>query len=100
MLTAVGLSAAFMVLFVIRFVVYGFKPFSGGGAWKGVYYTLLFAHEPIAVLSVPLVLVAVGLGLRRARAHAEFARVAILIWSISCATGVLVYLFLYQLPVR
>lgn len=100
MLAAVGLSTAFMVLFVIRFVVYGFRPFAGHGVWKGVYYGVLFAHEPIAVLSVPLVLVAVGLGLRRARVHAEFARPALLIWAISCATGVLIYLLLYQLPVR
>lgn len=100
MLAALSLSAAFMVLFVVRFVVYGFKPFAGSGAWRGVYYALLFMHEPVAVLSVPLALVAVGLGLRRARAHAEFARPALIIWAISCATGVLVFLFLYLLPVR
>ena len=99
MLAAVGLSAAFMVLFVIRFVVFGFRPFGGSGAWKGVYYGLLLLHEPIAVLSVPLVLVAAGLGLRRARVHAEFARPALLVWAISCASGVLIYLLLYRLPV-
>ena len=100
MLAAVGLSAAFMVLFVVRFVAHGFRPFAGTGVWKGVYYGVLFLHEPIAVLSVPLVLVALGLGLARARVHAEFARPSLLVWAISCASGVLVYLLLYQVPTR
>jgi hypothetical protein len=66
------------------------------GAWRGVYYGLLFNHEPIAVISVPL---GMGLGVARARAHKEVARPTVRIWGISGATGVLLYLLLYLAPI-
>ena len=94
MLTAFACSAAFLVLFVVRFVTFGFR-FDGGGVARGVYYGLLFAHEPIAVLTVPLALATLVLGLRRSRLHVEVARPTLVLWSISCATGILLFLFVY-----
>jgi len=99
MIAAFACSAAFLVLFTLRFVTFGFRPFAGTGAWRGVYYGLLFTHEPIAVISVPLGIVALGLGLARARAHKEVARRTIVIWATSAATGALLYLLLYLVPV-
>jgi uncharacterized membrane protein YozB (DUF420 family) len=99
MIAAFACSAAFLVVFTLRFVTFGFRPFPGTGAWRGVYYALLFTHEPIAVISVPLGIVTLGLGLARARAHKEVARPTVRIWGISAATGVLLYLLLYLAPV-
>jgi putative membrane protein len=95
MLAAVGCSAGFLALFVYRFVVFGFAPYDGGGAGKVVYYIVLFAHEPIAVISVPLVLTAMVLGLRRSVSHVEIARTALVIWMVSALTGVALYAMLY-----
>jgi len=99
MITAFACSAAFLTLFTIRFVTFGFRAFAGTGAWRGVYYGLLFAHEPIAVISVPMGIVTLGLGLRRARAHKEVAQPTAIVWSISAATGALLYALLYLTPI-
>jgi uncharacterized membrane protein YozB (DUF420 family) len=95
MLTAFACSAAFLVLFVIRFVTYGFRFERGGDVARGFYYGLLFAHEPIAVISVPLALTTVALGLKRSRFHREVARPALVLWSISCATGIVLFVYVY-----
>jgi putative membrane protein len=95
MLGAFACSAAFMVLFVIRFVTFGFRPFQGQGGWRAAYYVVLFAHEPIAVLSVPLAVVTLALGLSRARSHRELARPTALLWGISAVTGTWLYVMLY-----
>ena len=95
MLGAFGCSFAFAVIFVYRFVAYGFAAKPAPGAARVLYYILMFAHEPIAVLSVPLATVTLLLGLRRARAHAEVARPTLVIWLISAVTGVVLFLFLY-----
>jgi putative membrane protein len=95
MLAAFACSAAFLILFGYRFVVYGFHPFAGHGAWRVVYYVVLFAHEPIAVITVPLAITAVALGLRRSKLHGEVARPTLVLWLISAITGVLVYILLY-----
>jgi len=97
MIAATVLSAAFMALFVYRFAVFGFQPFWGTGAWKVVYYIVLLTHEPIAVVNIPLVLVALVLGLRRASVHREVARPALLVWFITAVTGVAIYVLLHLL---
>lgn len=99
MLAAFACSAAFMILFIVRFVTFGFRDFTAAGGWKALYYVVLFAHEPIAVLSIPLVLVTLVLGLRRSRAHIEVARPTLVVWLISAMTGVLLYVVLYSLPI-
>ncbi|HEY8145276.1 MAG TPA: DUF420 domain-containing protein [Kofleriaceae bacterium] len=95
MLAAAATSAAFMVLFVTRFATFGFAPYDGGGAGKVVYYIVLLVHEPLAVINIPLVLVALVLGLRRSSAHPEVARPALLIWLVAASTGVLLFVLLY-----
>ena len=98
MLAAAATSAAFMILFVTRFVVFGFAPYGGSGAGKVVYYVVLLIHEPLAVINIPLVLVALVLGLRRSSAHPEVARPAFFIWLAAASTGVLLFVLLYLWP--
>ena len=96
MLAATGASAAFVVVFVIRFVGHGFTPFQGHGVLRGIYYGVFFSHEPLAVINVPLVLVAVILGLKRMYApHKEVAQYALPIWIYVATTGVLIYVLVY-----
>jgi putative membrane protein len=96
MLVAVAASAAFLVLFVIRFVTFGFEPLNAGGAAFVVHKILLFSHEPLAVINVPLVVAALVLGLRRRdRAHREVAPMAFWIWIYVLVTGILLYALLY-----
>jgi putative membrane protein len=95
MLTAFGCSAAFLVLFVIRFVTFGFRFERGGDVARGIYYAFLFAHEPIAVITVPLVLTTVVLGLKRSRFHMEVARPTLVLWSIAIVTGIVLFFYVY-----
>ena len=98
MVAAFVCSAVFLAVFVARFVTFGFRPFPGRGLSRGVYYVLMFAHEPIAVLSVPMVIPTVVLGLLRSTAHVELARPTAVVWLISSCTGVLLYVLLYIVP--
>jgi putative membrane protein len=96
MIAGVSASAAFLILFVYRFARVGFGRFPHGGAWKGLYLGVLYAHEPFAVINVPLVLAALGLGLARSdAAHREIAPWAFWIWLFAASTGVLIYALLY-----
>ena len=99
MISAVAASALFMVLFVVRFVRYGFAHFGGSGAMKVVYGIVFYSHEPIAVVNVPLVIAALVLGLRRSfRAHKEVAQWALPLWLYAAVTGVALYVLLYLVP--
>ncbi|HEY5927687.1 MAG TPA: DUF420 domain-containing protein [Kofleriaceae bacterium] len=96
MLAAVVAAAVFLALFVYRFVQFGFAPPRFDGATLVVFRIVFFSHEPIAVVSVPLVLVAAILGLTGSyKAHREIARVALPIWLYAMVTGIAIYVFLY-----
>jgi putative membrane protein len=98
MIAAASASALFLVLFVVRFVRYGFAHFGGVGAMKVAYLAVFYSHEPIAVINVPLVVAALILGLRGSfRTHKEVAQVALPLWLYAAVTGVVLYVLLYVL---
>ena len=98
MIVAFAASAAFLVIFVIRFATFGFQPFTPTGIGRAAYLVVLFSHEPLAVINVPLVVAALILGLRRAdRAHREVAPIALWIWSYVLVTGIAIFFALYLL---
>ena len=95
MLAAFVTSAAFMVVFVLRFVKFGRQPFHGSATV--LYNVLFFTHEPLAVVSVPLVMTALVLGLRRIdRTHREVGQFALPIWLFAAVSGVALYALLYR----
>lgn len=96
MLLALACAAAFTVSFVARYAMFGRTPFALGGPFRIFYLVVWFSHEPIAVVSVPLVVAAAVLGLRGSfEAHREVARMALPLWVYASFTGVLVYLLVY-----
>jgi putative membrane protein len=96
MVAAFCCSALFLLIFGVRFVEFGFRPFGGHGAARVFYSVVFFTHEPLAVINVPLVVAALVLGARGSFAtHREVARMAYPIWLYVAATGVLLYLLLY-----
>ena len=96
MITATAASATFLVLFVIRFVLYGPTPFLGEGVIRGVFWTIYFAHEPLGVANVVLVIAALLLALRgKVELHREVAPMAWGVWLFVSATGVVLWVFLY-----
>jgi putative membrane protein len=96
MIGAVAASFVFLVLFVIRFATFGFKPLHAEGGLRVFYLILLYSHEPLAVVNIPLVLGALALGLKKSfRAHREISPMAFWIWCYVLASGIALYGLLY-----
>jgi putative membrane protein len=99
MLSAFGVSAIFLVTYVLhKILVRGVHtPFGGERAIRTVYYVMLFSHIVLAIVIVPLVLVTLTHAIKgRLIVHRQWARWTFPIWYYVSVTGVLVYFFLYQ----
>ncbi|MDR7486217.1 MAG: DUF420 domain-containing protein [Armatimonadota bacterium] len=101
MLAAVGLISAFLVLYVTRVALGGIKAFPGPPEVRRyVYLPALAVHVALSIVTVPPVVFNVLTGLTRpavevpATAHPRVGRIAVSLWSISLALGILVYLML------
>ena len=74
----------------------GSVPFTGQGAIRTVYFTILISHIILAALVPPLALVTLTYGLRqRFDRHRRIARWTLPVWLYVSVTGVLVYAMLY-----
>ena len=92
MLTATGLAALFLVLYVTRVFLGGLSTFSGPGWLRPIYLAILISHFTLAMVQTPLVLLTVWQGFRGALPfHRRLGRVTWPIWVYVSATGVLVY---------
>ena len=97
MLTAVGASALFLVFYVARVLLTGTHEFAGEGIARTVYLSVLFSHMVLAVLVLPFVLRLLWLARsERFEEHRRLARFVFPVWAYVSATGLLVYLLLYQ----
>lgn len=101
MLLAGGLIAAFLALYVTRVTLGGVKAFPGpAGVRTFVYLPVLAVHVVLSIVSVPLVVHNLLTGLTRSRRDPVFAwhrrtgRLAVVLWSVSLALGIGVYLLL------
>jgi uncharacterized membrane protein YozB (DUF420 family) len=98
MLSAVGVSAAFLASYVVYHLNVGSVPFQRQGTIRTVYLTILFTHIVLAAAIVPMVLVTLSRALReRFDAHRRIARWTMPIWWYVSVTGVVIYVMLYQL---
>ena len=98
MVSAFAVSVVFLFFYLLhKWLVQGVHtPFSGEGAWRSIYYTMLVTHIVLAILIVPLVLTTLSLAIRGKRdIHKSWARWTFPIWYYVSVTGVLIYLFLY-----
>ena len=97
MLTAVFASGLFLVFYVARVALTGTHEFAGEGAARAVYLGVLFTHMILAVVVLPLVLRLLYLvRKKRFHDHAKLARWVFPVWAYVSATGLLVYVLLYQ----
>lgn len=97
MLTAFGVSVAFMASYLIYHFQVGSVKFTGEGVWRAVYFAILFSHTVLAIAVPPLAVVTLFRGLSgRYESHRKIARWTLPIWLYVSVTGVLVYLMLYR----
>ena len=98
MLAAFATSALFLVSYVAYHAQAGSRPFTGEGAVRAVYFTVLVSHIVLAAAILPLAIVTLRRGLRRDDArHVALARWTLPIWLYVSVTGVVVYWMLYRL---
>lgn len=90
------------VLFLVSYVAYhqnvGYVPFAGQGVIRPLFFSILVTHIIAAAAIVPLVLATVAYALRGDHTkHRCVARWAFPLWLYTSATGIIVYLFVFQL---
>ena len=98
MLTAFGVSVAFLICYLIYHAQVGSVRFQKSGPIRVVYFSILLTHTMLAA-AVPVLAV---ITLRRAlmgnfARHRAIARWTLPIWLYVSVTGVVVYLMLYHL---
>jgi uncharacterized membrane protein YozB (DUF420 family) len=98
MLSALVVSALFLVSYVVYHAQYGSVRFMGQGLARPVYFVILITHVTLAITIVPLVFVTARRALQGDFArHRRIARWTYPLWLYVSITGVVVYLMLYHL---
>lgn len=92
-------SAVFLTSYLYyHMVLHGQTPFSGPHAIKPIYLFILITHVILAMVIVPLIIIALFHAARRQWIrHRRITRWAMPLWLYVSVTGVVVYLMLYQL---
>lgn len=95
MKTCIGLSAAFLVMYVLYHMTSDSTPYGGEGPMRIVYYVILISHILLSVAVVPLVLFTFSRALAgNFERHKALAKFTFPIWLYVAITGVLVYLMI------
>lgn len=95
MKVCIGLSALFLVLYVLYHITSDPVPYGGEGAIKYVYYFLLISHIVLSVTVVPLVLFTYSRALSKNFAkHKALAKWTFPLWLYESVTGAIIYLMI------
>ena len=96
MLSAFGLSALFLVFYVLYHLAVGHTPYCDEGPVSDIfYYFILFSHIGLSVFIVPLASFSIYRALsERFDRHRRLAKITLPLWLYVSVTGVLVYFFI------
>lgn len=95
MKTAIGLSLAFLVMYVAYHLTSDPTPFGGEGTIKYVYYFILISHILLSIGIIPLVLISYVRAISKQFSnHRKIARITFPIWLYITLTGVIIYLMI------
>jgi len=98
MATAFLLGGLFLVCYIVYHISNPANKFNGEGFVRYVYFFFLITHIGLSLIVLPLVLRAMFYAVTKQFAkHKSVVRYAYPIWLYVSATGVIVYLMLYQL---
>jgi len=95
MISAFCASSLFLVGYVTYHYVHGDTKFTGVGAIRTVYFTILISHVLLSMAIVPMALASFYYAFRaRFQTHARVARILFPIWLYVSVTGVVIYFML------
>jgi putative membrane protein len=98
MTSALIVSCIFLVSYLFYHYNHGSTRFTGQGYIRPVYFFILLTHTILAAIIVPLIIVTLGRAWRGDFVrHRRIARWTFPLWLYVSATGVIVYLMLYQI---
>lgn len=98
MLSALGVSALFLISYIAYHLTSPIFVFRGHGVVRPIYYALLISHVVLAAAALPLILVTARLGLKRiVPRHTRWARWVWPLWMYVSLSGLTVYLMLYRI---
>lgn len=96
MVIALLFSTAFLGCYLYYHYHAGHVKFAGTGLTRPVYFTILFTHIPLAILSLPMIILTVVPALRsRFDKHKRVAKWTVPVWLYVSVTGIIVYLMCY-----
>lgn len=91
----IGLSALFLIMYVLYHMTSEPTPYGGTGVWRGIYFFVLITHILLSVVVIPMVLFtfsrALGGNFER---HRQLAKFTFPVWLYVAVSGVLVYLMI------
>lgn len=98
MVSAFFVSTAFLISYLIYHYRVGHIAFQGQGWIRPVYFAILISHTILAIVIVPMIIVTLRRAwLERFDKHRVIARWTLPLWIYVSATGVIVYLMVYQI---
>jgi uncharacterized membrane protein YozB (DUF420 family) len=98
MLSAFGVSAIFLVCYLVYHFEVGSVPYQGQGWMRTVYFTILISHVILAAAVPVLTILTLWRAFQeRFDKHKRIAKITFPIWLYVSITGVLVYFMLYVL---
>jgi uncharacterized membrane protein YozB (DUF420 family) len=96
--SAVVTSTVFLASYLTYHYFHGTTHFAGQGIARPIYFVILISHTILAIVIVPLVLVTLYRAIKGDfLRHRNIARWTLPAWLYVSATGVIVYLMLYQI---
>lgn len=95
MKVCIGLSAAFLLMYVAYHMTSESTSFGGEGTIRYVYFFILITHILLSIVVIPLVLFTFVRALaQRFDKHKKLAKITFPIWLYVAITGVVVYLMI------
>jgi putative membrane protein len=95
MKTCIGLSAIFLILYLVYHITSESTAFGGQGPIRYVYFSILITHILLSIGVIPFVLFTLARALGRDfERHKALARITFPIWLYVAVTGVIVYLMI------
>ncbi len=96
MIIALLFSTAFLGCYLYYHYHAGHVQFAGTGLSRPLYFTILFTHIPLAILTVQLVIMTVVPALQqRFDKHKRVAKWTVPVWLYVSFTGIIIYLMCY-----
>lgn len=98
MILAFSLGGVFLICYVLYHISNPANRFSGEGFVRYIYFFFLISHILLSFVVLPFVLRAMFYALtRQFAAHKKIVRYAYPVWLYVSISGVIIYLFVYQL---